>query len=117
MVKLNNYFILNIKADWICLLANTNDGPVHKSKSLICVPMDSPGVTVFKKIEKIGMHCSDTAQLAFEDVRVPAKNIIGEEGSGFIYQMIQFQQERIFAIAGKFLETYPNQPTNLGLLG
>jgi len=88
------------QADWICLLANTNDGPVHKSKSLICVPMDSPGVTVFKKIEKIGMHCSDTAQLAFEDVRVPAKNIIGEEGSGFIYQMIQFQQERIFAIAG-----------------
>ena len=88
-------------------MANTNDGPVHKSKSLICVPMDSPGVTVFKKIEKIGMHCSDTAQLAFEDVRVPAKNIIGEEGSGFIYQMIQFQQERIFAIAGIVYETSP----------
>ena len=63
------------------------------------------------------MHCSDTAQLAFEDVRVPAKNIIGEEGSGFIYQMIQFQQERIFAIAGKILEIYPNQPTHLGLQG
>ena len=45
------------------------------------------------------MHSSDTAQLVFEDVRVPAKNLIGEEGSGFIYQMIQFQQERIF---GKF---------------
>ena len=42
------------------------------------------------------MHSSDTAQLVFEDVRVPAKNLIGEEGSGFIYQMIQFQQERIF---------------------
>ena len=45
------------------------------------------------------MHSSDTAQLVFEDVRVPQKNIIGEEGSGFVYQMIQFQQERIFAIA------------------
>ena len=88
-----------LQADWICLLANTNDGPVHKSKSLICVPMDSPGVVRAKKIEKIGMWASDTAQLWFEDVRVPKKNIIGEEGKGFMYQMIQFQQERIFAIA------------------
>jgi len=88
-----------IQADWICLLANTNEGPIHTSKSLICVPLDAPGVTRFKKIDKIGMHSSDTAQLVFEDVRVPAKNLIGEEGSGFIYQMIQFQQERIFAIA------------------
>jgi len=88
-----------LQADWICLLANTNDGPVHKSKSLICVPMDTPGVVRAKKIEKIGMWASDTAQLWFEDVRVPKKNIIGEEGKGFMYQMIQFQQERIFAIA------------------
>ena len=61
--------------------------------------MDSPGVVRAKKIEKIGMWASDTAQLWFEDVRVPKKNIIGEEGKGFMYQMIQFQQERIFAIA------------------
>lgn len=87
------------QADWICLLVNTNQGPVHKSKSLICVPMNSPGVVRAKKIEKIGMHSSDTAQLFFENVRVPKKNIIGEEGKGFQYQMIQFQQERIFAIA------------------
>ena len=80
-----------IQGDWICLLVNTSDGPVHKSKSLICVPLDAPGVTRFKKIDKIGMHSSDTAQLVFENVRVPAANIIGEEGSGFIYQMIQFQ--------------------------
>ena len=86
-------------ADWCCLLVNTNDGPVHKSKSLICVPMDSPGVVRGKRIEKIGMHSSDTAQLFFEDVRVPKKNIIGNEGKGFIYQMQQFQQERIYAVA------------------
>ena len=45
------------------------------------------------------MKSSDTAQLFFEDVRVPKKNIIGKEGKGFIYQMQQFQQERIYAVA------------------
>merc|ERR1711970_805908 len=96
----SKFWITNgIQGDWICLLANTSDGPVHTSKSLICVPLDAPGVTRFKKIDKIGMHSSDTAQLVFENVRVPKENIIGDEGSGFIYQMIQFQQERIFAIA------------------
>lgn len=87
------------QADWICLLANTSDGPVHKSKSLICVPMDTPGLIRGKKIDKIGMWSSDTAQLFFEDVRVPKINIIGEEGVGFMYQMMQFQQERIFGMA------------------
>ncbi|CBY08712.1 unnamed protein product [Oikopleura dioica] len=103
-----------IQADWCCLLANTSDGPVHKSKSLICVPMDLPGVIRAKKIEKIGMWSSDTAQLWFEDVRVPKKYIIGEEGSGFIYQMIQFQQERIFAMASAIsgLENCINETIN-----
>ena len=87
------------QADWACLLANTNDGPVHKSKSLICVPLDSPGVTRGQKIQKIGMRSSDTVPLYFDNVRVPRSNVIGEEGMGFIYQMIQFQQERIFGMA------------------
>lgn len=83
------------QADWICLLANTNQGPPHKSKSLICVPMDTPGVKKARKLGKMGNWSSDTAHLFFENVRVPQKNIIGEEGMGFIYQMIQFQDERI----------------------
>ena len=87
------------QADWCCLLANTSDGPVHKSKSLICVPLNSPGVTRGKRIEKIGMWSSDTVPLYFENVRVPKANVIGEQGMGFIYQMIQFQQERIFGMA------------------
>ncbi len=87
------------QADWICLLANTNDGPSHKNKSLICVPMDTKGVSVAKKIDKIGNFSSDTAQLFFEDVVVPRKNLIGEEGKGFTYQMVQFQEERMWAIA------------------
>ena len=52
-----------------------------------------------KKINKLGMRSSDTAQLFFEDVRVPAKNIIGDEGLGFMYQMMQFQEERLWAAA------------------
>jgi len=87
------------QADWICLLANTGDGPVHANKSLIVVPMKSKGVSVARKLKKLGMWSSDTAQLFFEDVRVPQRNRIGAEGMGFVYQMQQFQEERMWAIA------------------
>ncbi|XP_064109095.1 probable acyl-CoA dehydrogenase 6 [Macrobrachium nipponense] len=87
------------QADWMCLLANTSQGPNHRNKSLICLPMDTPGIHLAKRIDKMGMRCSDTAQLFFEDVRLPAKNIIGEEGMGFTYQMMQFQEERLAAAA------------------
>jgi len=88
------------QADWICLLANTSsDKPIHMNKSLICVPMDTPGINLAKKIDKMGMRCSDTAIMYLEDVRVPAANIIGDEGMGFSYQMIQFQEERLACAA------------------
>jgi len=87
------------QADWMCLLANTREGNPHRNKSLICLPMDTPGIHLAKKISKMGMHCSDTAVIYFDDVRVPAKNIIGEEGMGFTYQMMQFQEERLAAAA------------------
>jgi citronellyl-CoA dehydrogenase len=87
-----------LKADWCCLLANTSEGPVHKNKSLIVVPMDSPGITK-QKIHKIGMHSSDTAQLFFDNVRVPRRNLIGQEGMGFAFQMLQFQEERLWGAA------------------
>jgi len=87
------------QADWICLLANTSDNPVHKNKSLIVVPMKSKGVTIARKLKKLGMWASDTAQIFFEDVRVPQRFRIGEEGMGFIYQMQQFQEERLWAAA------------------
>ena len=88
-----------VKADWICLLANTSDGPVHRNKSLICVPMKSKGVQVARKLDKMGMRSSDTAQIFFDNVRVPKRNRIGEEGQGFTYQMIQFQEERLWGAA------------------
>jgi citronellyl-CoA dehydrogenase len=88
-----------IQADWMCLLANTTDGAPHRNKTLICVPMQTKGVTVAKKIRKIGMMASDTAQIHFDDVRVPQRLRIGDEGQGFTYQMLQFQEERLWAAA------------------
>jgi citronellyl-CoA dehydrogenase len=85
------------QADWICLLANTSDGPVHLNKTLICVPMKTKGVEIARKLDKMGMHASDTAQIFFDDVRVPQRNRVGEEGKGFTYQMLQFQEERLWA--------------------
>jgi citronellyl-CoA dehydrogenase len=88
------------QADWICLLCNTSDGPSHKNKSLIIVPLKDPagrrakGIEV-QKIKKFGMWSSDTAQIFFDEVRVPVRHRIGEEGMGFIYQMKQFQEERL----------------------
>ncbi len=87
-----------LKADWCCLLANTSEGPAHKNKSLIVVPMDTPGITK-QKIKKIGMNSSDTAQLFFDNVRVPKRNLIGQEGLGFTFQMLQFQEERLWGAA------------------
>ena len=88
-----------LKADWCCLLANTSDGAPHKNKSLIVVPMDTPGITK-QKIHKIGMNSSDTAQIFFDSVRVPQRNLIGQEGLGFTFQMLQFQEERLWGAAG-----------------
>jgi len=85
------------QADFCCLLANTSDGAAHRNKSLILVPMKAKGVSVAKKIRKMGMHSSDTAQLFFDDVRVPQRYRIGEEGMGFPYQMEQFQMERLWS--------------------
>jgi len=90
------------QADWMCMLANTGDGAVHQNKSLIIVPLmeggkRAKGVSVGKKLRKMGMHASDTALLYFDDVRVPARNLIGEAGKGFVYQMMQFQEERLYA--------------------
>lgn len=87
------------QADALCLLANTGDGPSHKNKSLIVVPTDTPGVSFSERLNKLGMRSSDTAQVFLDNVRVPQRNRIGAEGFGFIYQMEQFQEERLFAAA------------------
>ncbi|NVD73426.1 acyl-CoA dehydrogenase family protein [Duganella sp. BJB1802] len=89
----------SLQADWMCVLVNTSDGPAHKNKTLVMVPMDTPGVSVGRKIRKIGMNASDTGLIYFDEVRVPRRHAIGEEGQGFVYQMLQFQEERLWAAA------------------
>jgi citronellyl-CoA dehydrogenase len=101
----------SLQADWMCLLANTSDAPAgapaHRNKSLIIVPMDSKGISVGKKIRKIGMNSSDTGLIYFDQVRVPQRYRIGEEGKGFAYQMLQFQEERMW-IAASNVQTMNN---------
>jgi len=96
----------SLQADWMCMLVNTGEGAAHKNKSLVMVPMRegrggklTEGIEVAKKIRKIGMNSSDTGLIYFDEVRVPQRNRIGGEGQGFIYQMQQFQEERLWAAA------------------
>lgn len=91
------YITNGTQADWVCLLARTSEGKGFQGMSLMIVPTDTPGFVVSRKLEKMGNHSSDTAELAFENVRVPVANRIGDEGQGFIYQMLQFQKERLIS--------------------
>ncbi len=88
-----------MQADWMCCLASTGGDDKHRDKSLIIVPLDAKGVERARKLDKLGMRSSDTAQIFLDGVRVPQTNRIGEEGMGFSYQMQQFQEERLWAAA------------------
>ncbi len=89
-------FITNgAQADWVALLARTSDEPGHRCFTLFVVPTDTPGFHVSRKLKKMGWKCSDTCILAFEDMEIPADHVIGMENMGFIYQMQQFQHERL----------------------
>ncbi len=85
------------QADWLCLLCRTSDEGGYRGISQVVVPTDAPGFSVSRKLDKLGMRASDTAELTFEDVRVPVSNTIGEIGRGFQQQMNQFQNERMIA--------------------
>ncbi len=87
------------QADFFCVLANTGEGKPHFNKSLIVVPRHTPGVSFSPKIDKLGMRSSDTAQVFFDEVRVPQSYRIGAEGMGFMLQMMQFQEERLWGAA------------------
>jgi citronellyl-CoA dehydrogenase len=88
------------QADYLCLLVNTGGDNIHMNKSLVIVPTNTDGVSFSERLKKLGMHSSDTAQIFFDDVRIPQSNLIGDEGMGFVYQMQQFQEERMFVAAG-----------------
>ena len=105
-------FITNgIYADLTIVACRTDkDAKGTKGLSLICVERDTPGFTRGRKLEKMGLRASDTAELFFDDCRVPVENILGEEGRGFYYLMEHLQQERLMcalqsqAMAEKMLE-------------
>ncbi len=88
------------QADWLCLLVNTSEGKVHANKTLIVVPTKTKGVTIGAKIDKLGMRASDTCPIFFDGARVPQRHRIGEEGMGFMMQMVQFQEERLCGSVG-----------------
>lgn len=91
-------FITNgIHADYVVVVCKTDPQatPAHRGISLIVVEDGTPGFKRGKKLNKVGMHSSDTGELIFEDAKVPAQNLLGEEGKGFYYLMDKLQQERL----------------------
>ncbi|TMK26906.1 MAG: acyl-CoA dehydrogenase [Actinobacteria bacterium] len=88
------------RADVIVLVTKTEPDAGYDGFTLFLVPMDLPGVIREKKLQKMGMHASDTALLAFQDVRVPASAMLGEEGKGFYHIMWELQGERMIGAAG-----------------
>lgn len=91
------YITNGVQADWLCLLARTSDEGGYRGMSQIIVETDRPGFSVSRKLDKLGNRSSDTAELVFDDLRVPVDNTIGEIGRGFQQQMAQFQNERMIA--------------------
>jgi alkylation response protein AidB-like acyl-CoA dehydrogenase len=88
------------RAHCIVLVTKTDPDAAYDGFTLLLVPMDSPGVIREKRLQKLGMHASDTALLAFQDVRVPASAVLGEVGKGFYHIMWELQGERLIGAAG-----------------
>ena len=97
------YITNGTQADFLTLLARTSDDPGYHSFSLFIVPTDLPGFSVSRKLDKMGLRSSDTAELFFDNLKIPAENLIGKEGEGFVYQMQQFQHERFAAIPMSYI--------------
>ncbi|MFO8058291.1 MAG: acyl-CoA dehydrogenase family protein [bacterium] len=96
-------FITNGILNNLCIVAAKTDpkaDPPYKGVSLFLVEGETPGYNKGRNLEKIGMHSQDTAELLFDDCRVPAENLLGEEGQGFISLMKELQQERLVCAIG-----------------
>jgi len=91
------------QADWMCLIAKTDKESknIYGNKSLFVLPLNLPGITKTSEgMQKMGMRSSDWGQTYFDNVRIPGKHLIGEKNMGFIYQMEQFQFERMVGAVG-----------------
>jgi acyl-CoA dehydrogenase len=83
-------------ADYVILAAKTEKEKGHEGISMFLVDRDTPGFTVSRDLDKLGWRSCNTAELAFEDVRVPMSAMLGEEGQGFYQIMAHFQEERLY---------------------
>ncbi|TIC89051.1 acyl-CoA dehydrogenase [Nocardioides sp. GY 10113] len=83
-----------VRGDYVVTACRTGEAG-HAGISLIVVDQGTPGFSVSRSLRKMGWHCSDTAELAYDDVRVPVENLVGEENQGFYYIAEQFVVERI----------------------
>ncbi|MBU0996020.1 MAG: acyl-CoA dehydrogenase family protein [Proteobacteria bacterium] len=99
------YITNGTQADFLTLLARTSDAPGYHSFSLFVVPTNLPGFQVSRKLDKLGMRSSDTAELYFDNMKIPAENLIGVENEGFIHQMMQFQHERFSCMPMAYVAT------------
>jgi alkylation response protein AidB-like acyl-CoA dehydrogenase len=89
-------FITNgINSDLVIVVARTDPDAGSRGISLLVVERDMPGFTRGRKLDKIGLHAQDTAELFFDDVRVPAANLLGNEGGGFVHLMERLPRERM----------------------
>jgi alkylation response protein AidB-like acyl-CoA dehydrogenase len=88
------------RADVIVLVTKTDTEAAYDGFTLFLVPMDAEGVVREKRLKKLGMHASDTALLAFQDVRVPESAVLGQIGKGFYHIMWELQGERLIGAAG-----------------
>lgn len=89
------YITNGTRADFVTLMVKTDPDAGHSGISIIVCPTDVKGFSISKKLEKAGNWASDTAELFFEDVRVPTRYLLGQEGMGFVYLMQNFQSERL----------------------
>jgi alkylation response protein AidB-like acyl-CoA dehydrogenase len=94
------YITNGYRAHAIVLVTKTDPDAGYDGFTLFLVPMDTPGVIREKRLKKLGMHASDTALLAFQDVRVPESAVLGQIGKGFYHIMWELQGERLIGAAG-----------------
>jgi acyl-CoA dehydrogenase len=94
------YITNGVRADFVVLAVKTDLAAGHAGVSLLVVERETPGFTVGRRLDKLGWRASDTAELHFEDCRVPVENRLGEEGEGFSQLMGNFQWERLSLALG-----------------
>jgi acyl-CoA dehydrogenase len=108
-VKDGDHYIINgqktfisngLCSNLVIVAAKTDSSAGYKGISLICVEEGTPGFSRGRRLDKMGMHAADTAELVFEDCRVPVANLLGQEGKGFYYMMQKLQRERLMSVIG-----------------